>query len=431
MDETQFDVVVVGAGLAGLIAGTLAAQSGARTLVMDGHPAGGRARTVDRDGFLFNEGPHAVFEAGAFMRVLKRLGLEPAGAQPSVSSTYLELAGDRVPLPAGALQLARSPLLSVRGRLAAARLFTRIPKLDASRLAGRSVTEWCIEQELPDDARALLLTLVRVSSYANAPDVMDAGAAVGQLQATIAKGVRYVHGGWGTIVRALVHALQVAGGKLQLGRGVDAVQADGIRASVQVRSYEIGARAVVLAGLPPREVSRILGNEPAWWNDLGPAVEVMCLGLALVKAPEPPVVFGVDRPLYLSTHAPTANLAPSGRAIVETMKYLAPGVDSSADDGSVAAHRRELEEFRRRVGIDDVDILDERFLRRMTVSHALPVARNGGLLGRPPVTASGLDNVFLAGDWVGDQGLLSDAAAASAQAATRRALQLVQRARVT
>lgn len=44
MDE-RFDVVVVGAGLAGLAAGATAAGAGVSTLILDGHPAGGRAST--------------------------------------------------------------------------------------------------------------------------------------------------------------------------------------------------------------------------------------------------------------------------------------------------------------------------------------------------------------------------------------------------
>jgi hypothetical protein len=47
------------------------------------------------------------------------------------------------------------------------------------------------------------------------------------------------------------------------------------------------------------------------------------------------------------------------------------------------------------------------------------------LEGRTPVTAPGEGNVFLAGDWVGSEGLLSDATAASAQEAAKEALSLL------
>jgi hypothetical protein len=41
------------------------------------------------------------------------------------------------------------------------------------------------------------------------------------------------------------------------------------------------------------------------------------------------------------------------------------------------------------------------------------------------VTATGIPNVLLAGDWVGPEAMLSDASAASAQAAATSALKLL------
>jgi predicted NAD/FAD-dependent oxidoreductase len=67
-----------------------------------------------------------------------------------------------------------------------------------------------------------------------------------------------------------------------------------------------------------------------------------------------------------------------------------------------------------------------RFAPHLTVSHALPTAAQGGLRGRPPVEVTGLSGLFVAGDWVGGEGLLADASLASghatAQAILRRVL---------
>jgi pyruvate/2-oxoglutarate dehydrogenase complex dihydrolipoamide dehydrogenase (E3) component len=52
----------------------------------------------------------------------------------------------------------------------------------------------------------------------------------------------------------------------------------------------------------------------------------------------------------------------------------------------------------------------------------MPIASTGGLAGRPSITATGVPRVFLAGDWVGPEGLLADAALASGHAAARAAL---------
>ena len=78
--EDTYDVIVAGAGLAGLAAAATAARSGRRVLVVDGHAPGGRARTDDRRGFLFNQGAHALYLGGHATRVLGDLGLPvPSG----------------------------------------------------------------------------------------------------------------------------------------------------------------------------------------------------------------------------------------------------------------------------------------------------------------------------------------------------------------
>jgi hypothetical protein len=60
-----------------------------------------------------------------------------------------------------------------------------------------------------------------------------------------------------------------------------------------------------------------------------------------------------------------------------------------------------------------------RFLRTVVVSHSLVAAASGGFPGRPTGRIAGIDNVFLAGDWVGPTGQLADASVASGMWAAR------------
>ena len=63
----------------------------------------------------------------------------------------------------------------------------------------------------------------------------------------------------------------------------------------------------------------------------------------------------------------------------------------------------------------------ERYLPSMTTVTAIPTPETGGLPGRPGVAVPGLPGAFVAGDWVGPEGLLLDAAVSSAVAAARAA----------
>jgi hypothetical protein len=149
-------------------------------------------------------------------------------------------------------------------------------------------------------------------------------------------------------------------------------------------------------------------------------VRAACLDLALDRLPRPEhcVAFGLDRPLYYSVHSASARLAPEGVAVLHVMKYL--GSDPDSPPGAV---ERELEAFLDRLqpGWQGHEV-ERRFLPGMTVSHALPLAADGGLAGRPGVTLRERPGVFLAGDWVGDAGMLADASAASAREAAKRVL---------
>ena len=63
------EVLVLGAGLAGLAAAQRLERGGADALVLEGQAAiGGHTRSVERDGFVFDEGPHVLFTSDEDVR---------------------------------------------------------------------------------------------------------------------------------------------------------------------------------------------------------------------------------------------------------------------------------------------------------------------------------------------------------------------------
>jgi hypothetical protein len=168
----------------------------------------------------------------------------------------------------------------------------------------------------------------------------------------------------------------------------------------------------VLATGTPQAARSLLPDEPGW-GDLGDPVTAACLDVGLRRVPEPGYVVSVDEPLYGTTQSPPARQASTGGAVVGIIRY---GARSAVLD------RPTLEAHLGQVGVTDGDIITSRFLARMIVSSTMPRAATGGLEGRPVMTASGLPRVFLAGDWVGPHGLLSDAALTSGHAAALAAL---------
>jgi len=58
-------------------------------------------------------------------------------------------------------------------------------------------------------------------------------------------------------------------------------------------------------------------------------------------------------------------------------------------------------------------------LPSIEVATSFPTADAGGLPRRPAVDALGMPGLYLAGDWVGDEGMLADAAFAGAHRAAQ------------
>jgi phytoene dehydrogenase-like protein len=415
--QTNTDVVVIGAGLAGLTAAEAAARTGARVTLLEAHQPGGRATTVDRDGFRLNEGPHALYEGGPAETYLVALGVPLSGGAPA--GPFYGRAGDDLHLlPVSASTLARTHLLSGRSKLRLARVMQTLPKLDAVAHRHETASTWLAGLGLPDDAAGVVRALTRVATYSNLLDDLSADAAISQLQGGL-RGVRYLDGGWQRLVEGVRAAATEAGVDIRTRHPVTEVRSALDRYNVDAGGPTIAGRAVVVAAGGAATAARLLGTtlvETGWAERLGPPSSVSCLDLGLSVPARHPIVFGIDAPLYLSTHCPPADLAPEGHTLVSLLRYLPAADMTTADEdrATLLAHAR-------LAGVEPQHIVMQRFLRRMTAVTAIPIPAAGGLAGRPGVDVPGRQGAFVAGDWVGPVGMLADATVASALDAGRRA----------
>jgi hypothetical protein len=62
------------------------------------------------------------------------------------------------------------------------------------------------------------------------------------------------------------------------------------------------------------------------------------------------------------------------------------------------------------------EVVDSRYGRRLVVAHGRPLP-GSGFAGRPPSAVPDLPGLYVAGDWVGPDGFLTDAVMASGRAA--------------
>jgi phytoene dehydrogenase-like protein len=423
MERMTDAAVVVGGGIAGLVSAIHLARAGRRVTVLErALRVGGRAASAREGGFVLNQGAHALYAGGAARRVLAELGVVPAGRKPRPAG-YLQKAGSLRLLPATPWSALATRAIGLSAKVELAKLVRAIVTATPEEHEHTSIASFLDARAPRPDVRAIAEAIIRIATYGGEPDAISAAVALSQTQKAIRDNVYYLDGGWQTIVDALRAVAGGAGVTIREStRAAEIVLEDGRVRGVQLEEgSRIDASTAILA-LPPAAASALVlgGAHPAlagWARDARP-VRVASLDLALSSLPvsRHTLVVGTDAPLYLSVHSAVADLAPPPGAVVHVMKYL------GTSESDPAADRAELEAlldlaqpgWRERV-------VAAKWLPRMIVHHDLPTAARGGLRGRPGPAVPGVTGLFVASDWVGTEGLLADAALASARLAARLA----------
>lgn len=389
--DTSRRAIVIGGGPAGLVAAIRLAEGGAATTLLEAASHfGGRAASEQREGFFLNQGPHALYAGGPAMRELRALGVELEWWNPTSPNSVFVRDGKSKRSPGGLVGMA--PLLR--------QIYRRSPE----ELAGLSTSEWLRQTLRSEKARAAAAALVRVTTFVADQESLSADVAARQLKLGIAPGVRYLEGGWQSLVNALGAKAEEAGVKLRTRAGVRVLHQEAGGWTVALDEETLRADALVVAVGEPEDAAKLLGEKaPA---APGPAAELSVLDLALRSLPKRTRRFalGIDAPTYLSRHSPPDHRGGSLLSLASYAHEPRAVLEELADTVQPGWRER---------------LIFDRFLPRMVPVSAIATPASGGLAGRPGVDRG--DGLYLAGDWIGPEGWLVDAAIASGSAAAAAA----------
>ncbi|MGN6662760.1 MAG: protoporphyrinogen/coproporphyrinogen oxidase [Solirubrobacterales bacterium] len=388
--STHKKAIVVGGGPAGLVAAAKLAEGGAATTLLEASShLGGRAASETHEGFVLNQGPHALYVGGPAMRELRAMGIELPWWNPVTPNSVFVRGGRPRRSPGGAPSLIRWLAGVARSR--------------PEELRDLSVSEW-LRRTCPPRARAGAGALVRVTTFVADHDALSAEVAATQLKIGISPGVRYLRGGWQSLVDALAGRAEGSGASLRTRAAARMLHREGGGWTVALDEETLHAEVLVLATGEPDAAAKLLGEEaPA---APGPAAELSVLDLGLESLPKRTRRFalGVDEPTYLSRHSPPRHRDGVLLSLASYARQPRPALEALAD--SVQPGWRER-------------LTMQRFLPRMAAVSAIP-GPGDGFAGRPQVDRG--DGLYLAGDWVGPEGWLVDSAIASGAAAAAAAL---------
>jgi len=416
---------IIGGGLSGLAAAALAARAGHQVKLFEkASEVGGRAATQDVRGYSLNLGAHALYGGGAGVRVLDELGVRYSGGRPD-GHGYAIANGSLRTLPAGFVSILSTSLLSLSAKMEVGKLLARVSKLDPAACMHEPVAEWIDRAVMAPDARQYLRGMFRLTTYSADLDRFSAGVAIGLLQRVVVHGVTYIDGGWSTLVEGLRRAALDAGADIVTGERAVSVETEGAEvARIRLASGHASPADAAIIAASPSTASTLFPSSRslARFCRENQVATAACLDIALSRLPKPRARFalGIDRPLYFSVHSGLARLAPGGGAVVHAAFYRPTGSTETHD--AIEAELEATFDLLQPGWRDQV--VERRFLPKLVVSNAIPTADAGGYLGRAAEAVPEVSGLFVAGDWVGRDGCLADAALGSAKAAVEAATAL-------
>lgn len=420
LEDKNYDLVVVGGGLAGLSVASLALKEGKKVALLEKAKLGGRAITAHLKGFSFNMGAHAIYarDCSYLSKIQKDLNLKIDWLDFSPDKAVYDLGSDKSVIPGGIMSLYRNKMMNGKEKIGFAMFVAKTVMGLNKGEKEITIGEWFSLNNVDGAVKEMLFTLASSNFFTKEPENIPSDVFFRYYKRIFKtrKPVSYIKGGWASLIREFQTKIEELEGEIQEKVRIQKINLEaGKVISLETKDNTYKAEKFVFC-IPPGELTKLfLGtNFEQLFAEYSASqttnVMFYDVGLSERVSSDFSYVYDIKNKMFITDISAYDNdSVPENGQLLQAVKYLS--AEEGADVDSVDQNKKLIEEFydKHFPGWREKLVVNK-FSKKAVVQYIDWKKGQSPM----PIYREDLQNVYFAGDWCEGEGQLSELSFSSA-----------------
>ncbi|WP_088363987.1 phytoene desaturase family protein [Bacillus cereus] len=411
-----YDIAVIGGGISGLAVAALLSDKNKKVCVIEKSVLGGRALAVEKKGFIFNYGAHAIYglDRSMWSKLQEDLQLDIEWRHYDPLRTFYYKDDELLLMPSNIESFFTTELLSFKEKIQFLMLLSKIMLMQE--ISDERIYEWVKKQNVSKVVEQTFLQLVSSNFFVNKPEDIPMKSIVPFYKKifTSTKGVSYIQGGWNTIIEELKNKIIKNNGEILTKDSVKSAhtEKDKVVSICTKKDQQIRATQFIFA-IPPNELKRLLGDKLKFPEDIAKnqTNNVLFYDIGLSEKIETNYSYIKDwesKIFITDTSHYDRSVTPPNGQLISAVAYLS---DMSTIDEKKVLEEKICYMFDKFYPGWRDKLITERKSKSAVIQEISPIS--GVSID---IRNKKLSNVFFVGEWTKTEGSLSEKSVQSAYA---------------